>query len=153
MEVTAGLPFVARRNRDLAAEIARAAAFRSALRQLMARTEVVTAKADLTPQRYNLLLMIKASPGETSTVSELVKSLKLQQTAVTELVKRAEEAGLLTRETSPADGRVYLLRLSREGERRLMRAFVALRKDREEIARSLAEVNARLREAVRADRR
>jgi DNA-binding MarR family transcriptional regulator len=127
-------------------ELRRAAAFRSALRSFSARTEEVAAAAGLTPQRYDLLLAIRAAPDATSTVTELSQQLRLRQTAVTELVKRAEEAGLLLRTPSPQDGRVTLLRLSDEGERRLMHAFEALRHDREQVRRALREVGARFRE-------
>jgi|SRR5579884_3729061 len=127
-------------------ELRRAAAFRAALRRFSARTEEVAAAAGLTPQRYDLLLAIRAAPEATSTVTELSRRLQLRQTAVTELVKRAEEAGLLLRLPSPQDGRVTLLRLSNEGERRLMHAFEALREDRDEVRRVLREVGARFRE-------
>ena len=127
-------------------ELRRAAAFRSALRHFGARTEEVAAAAGLTPRRYDLLLAIRAAPDATSTVTELSQQLRLRQTAVTELVKRAEEAGLLLRTRSPRDGRVTLLRLSGEGERRLMHAFDALRQDREQVRRALREVGARFRE-------
>lgn len=127
-------------------ELRRAAAFRAALRGFSARTEEVTAAAGLTPQRYDLLLTIRAAPGATSTVTELSRQLRLRQTATTELVKRAEDAGLVLRTPSPHDGRVTLIRLSPEGERRLMRAFEALRDDRAQVRRSLREVGARFRE-------
>lgn len=127
-------------------ELGRAAAFRAALREFTARTAEVAATAGLTPQRYDLLLAIRASPGKTSTVTELSRQLQVRQTAVTERVKRAEEAGLLLRAPSREDGRVVLLRLSAEGERRLMNAFQALRQDREHVRRSLREVGARFRE-------
>lgn len=134
------------RQRSLAAEIERAAGFRSALRGFLVRTEEAAAAAGLTPQRYNLLLVIKAGSGERSTVSELSSRLSLRQTAVTELVHRAEEAGLVGREPSLEDRRVSLLRLTPEGDRRLMEAFVALREDRRALARALEEARARLRE-------
>jgi DNA-binding MarR family transcriptional regulator len=69
--------------------------------------------------------MIKgASNGsETSTVTELSERLQLAQSTVTELVRRAEGAGLVDREQSSVDGRVAHLTLSTEGERRLMQAF------------------------------
>jgi DNA-binding MarR family transcriptional regulator len=127
-------------------ELRRAAAFRSALRSFSARTEEVAAAAGLTPQRYDLLLAIRAAPDATSTVTGLSQQLRLRQTAVTELVNRAEEAGLLLRTPSPQDGRVTLLRLSGEGERRLMHAFEALRQDREQVRQALREVGARFRE-------
>lgn len=124
----------------------RAAAFRAALRHFSARTEEVTASAGLTPQRYDLLLAIRAATGATSTVTELSQRLRLRQTTVTELVKRAEEAGLVARRPSPTDGRVTLLRLTAKGERQLLRAFDGLRDDREHLQQALREVGARLRE-------
>lgn len=130
----------------LAAELARAAAFRTELRRFVARTDSVAAAAGLTPQRYDLLLMI-ASAGELR-VTELCRLLQLQQTAVTELVKRSEEAGLIERRPSSVDGRVSLLGLTAEGERRLMRAFSALRDDRDELAATFREVDRTFRAAA-----
>ena len=129
----------------LAAELSRAAAYRTELRRFIARTDAVAAQAGLTPQRYDLLLMIK-SLGELR-VTELCELLQLQQTAVTELVKRSEEAGLVERRTSSEDGRVWLLRLTAEGERRLLHAFAALRADREALAAAFREVDRRFRAA------
>ena len=104
-------------------ELQRAAAFRAALRRFLARTDEVAGSAGLTPQRYDLLLAIKSAPDEMSTVTELSSSLSLQQTAVTELVKRTEDAGLIERSPSAADGRVTLLALTVEGERRLLQGI------------------------------
>jgi len=127
------------------AELAGAAAFRTELRRFLFRTDAVTAEAGLTPQRYDLLLMI-ASAGELR-VTELCELLQLQQTAVTELVKRTEEAGLIGRRPSSEDGRVWLLHVTAEGERRLLRAFAALRDDREALAAAFREVDRRFRAA------
>jgi DNA-binding MarR family transcriptional regulator len=87
----------ARELRASEVELQRAAAFRSALRRFLARTDEVASAAGLTSQRYDLLLAIKAGPGETSTMTEVSDRLSLRQTAVTELVKRAEAAGLIRR--------------------------------------------------------
>lgn len=134
------------RTGALAAELGEAASFRTALRGFLGRTEAVAAQAGLTAQRYDLLLMIGAA-GELR-VTELCDLLHLQQTAVTELVKRTEEAGLLARRPSSEDGRVWLLRLTPEGQRRLMRAFAALREDRESLREAFREVNRRFRAAA-----
>src|SRR5436190_21560489 len=97
--------------------------FRAALRMFLRRTERVARRSGLTPQRYLLLLMIKGAPdgSEQSTVTELSERLQLAQSTVTELVSRAEEAGLVEREQSTADGRVAHQRLTEAGERRLAR--------------------------------
>jgi DNA-binding MarR family transcriptional regulator len=108
-----------------AEEAARVAEFRAALRQFLRTTERNARRAGLTPQRYLLLLMIKgaADRSEKSTVTELAHRLQLAQSTVTELVRRAEESGLVERERSPADGRIAHLRLTDEGERRLAESF------------------------------
>lgn len=128
-------------------ELQRAAAFRSALRQFLARTNEVAANAGLTSQRYDLLLAIKTGNGETSTVSELVKRLSLPQPAVTELVKRAEDAGLIERSVGE-DRRVSVLRLSVTADERLMQAFVALRAERRQLADAMGVVDASFRASV-----
>jgi DNA-binding MarR family transcriptional regulator len=129
-------------------ELERAAAFRSALRRFLARTDEVASAAGLTSQRYDLLLAIKTGPGETTTMTELSSRLSLRQTAVTELVKRAEEAGLIERSTSSADGRVSVLRLTAEGELRLMRAFVGLGEERRQLAEAMSAVGSSFRAFV-----
>jgi DNA-binding MarR family transcriptional regulator len=102
-----------------------AADLRSALRRFDRRSEKVARRHGLTPRQYQLLLMIKgaADGTERSRVSDLVVRLQLTQSTVTELVQRAEEAGLIERRPSPADGRVVDLTLSGEGNRRLQEAW------------------------------
>jgi DNA-binding MarR family transcriptional regulator len=126
-------------------EVARAAAFRKELRRFLRRTDAVAAEAGLTSQRYDLLLMIRSAGGTSGVrVTELCELLQMRQTAVTELVKRAEEAKLIMRRIAPDDRRGSLLRLTREGERRLLRAFAALRGDREALAAALDALDLRL---------
>jgi DNA-binding MarR family transcriptional regulator len=122
-------------------ELVRAAAFRSELRRFLRRSEVLAAEVGLTPQRYDLLLQLKASPEGYSTVTELGRRLHLRQTAVTELVKRAEEAGLVKRRRSDSDRRVYLLELTEDGDRRVTRVFNALRRDRAAFARAFEQLD------------
>jgi DNA-binding MarR family transcriptional regulator len=131
-------------------ELQRAAAFRTALRQFLARTNEVSGAAGLTSQRYDLLLAIKTGNGETSTVSELVKRLSLPQPAVTELVKRAEEAALVERSVG-ADRRVSVLRLTPAADERLLQAFVALRAERRQLADAMRAVGASFRAFVQAE--
>jgi DNA-binding MarR family transcriptional regulator len=116
-------------------EVTRVAEFRAALRQFMRTSERISRRCGLTPQRYLLLLMIKGSPdgSESSTVTELAERLQLAQSTVTELVRRAEEVGLLERERSENDARVAHLRLSAEGERRLRESFTSLEQERQDL--------------------
>src|SRR6266536_3189380 len=108
-------------------EVARVAEFRAALRLFLRTSERNARAAGLTPQRYLLLLMIKGAADHTeqSTVTKLAARLQLAQSTVTELVRRAEECGLVERERSSADGRIAHLRLTEEGERRLARSFTS----------------------------
>ena len=119
---------------DLDAVIA-VAEFRAALRSFLRQSERIARRSGLTPQRYLLLLMIKGAPdgSELSTVTELAERLQLAQSTVTELVMRAEEIGLIERESSPMDARVAHLRLSAEGERRLQQSFTHLATERAQL--------------------
>src|ERR687886_2453352 len=99
----------------LSAEAAmRGAEFRAALRQFLRKSERIARSSGLTPQRHLLLLMIKGAPGgtESSTVTELADRLQLAQSTVTELVRRAEESGLVEPQRSEENARVAHLRLS-----------------------------------------
>jgi DNA-binding MarR family transcriptional regulator len=119
------------------------AEFRAALRQFLRRSERVARQSGLTPQRHLLLLMIKGAPGgdEQSTVTQLSQRLQLAQSTVTELVRRAEEAGLIERSQSQRDARVAHLRLTEEGERRLMLAFTELETERAQLRDAFAHLD------------
>jgi DNA-binding MarR family transcriptional regulator len=107
------------------AEYREAAELRSALRRFLRRSEEIARRHQLTPRQYLLLLMIKAKEGspEQATITHLVHRLALTQRTITELVQRAEEAGLVGRTPSPDDGRVTFLSLTPLGARRLHAAF------------------------------
>jgi DNA-binding MarR family transcriptional regulator len=123
------------------AAVMKVAAFRAALRTFLHDSERIARANGLTPQRHLLLLMIKGAPdgSEQATVTELTDRLKLAQSTITELVSRAERAGLIEREQSSADARVGHLRLTVEGERRLARVFTELEVEREQLRRAFAE--------------
>jgi DNA-binding MarR family transcriptional regulator len=121
------------------------AEFRAALRLFLRRSERAARQSGLTPQRYLLLLMIKgaADGSQQSTVTELSQRLQLAQSTVTELVSRAEDAGLVQRSPSSADGRVAHLRLTTEGERRLLRAFIDLDAERAQLRDAFSHLDGR----------
>ncbi len=129
-----------------AEEVARVAEFRAALRRFLRITERNARAAGLTPQRYLLLLMIKgaADHSEQSTVTELADRLQLAQSTVTELVRRAEEIGLVERERSPVDGRIAYLRLSAEGERRLASTFTSNETERQALLDAFESLRGRV---------
>jgi DNA-binding MarR family transcriptional regulator len=111
-------------------DYAGAAAFRAGLRRFSRRSEELARAAGITPRQYLVLLMIAAGDEGASTVSTLVAKLQLTQSAVTELVQRAEEAGLISREQSKSDGRVVHLRLTELGEEKLAAVYDALGPER-----------------------
>ena len=129
-------------------DVVAVADFRAALRQFLRRTERIARQSGLTPQRYLLLLMVKGAPdgSEQSTVTELSERLQLAQSTVTELVSRAEESGLIEREQSHTDARVAHLRLTEEGERRLMLAFTGLATERSNLRNAFTHLDAEVPE-------
>ena len=86
--------------------------------------------------------MIKGAPdrSERSTVTELAERLQLAQSTVTELVSRAEEIGLVERERSSDDGRIAILRLTAEGERRLAQVFTSNERERQALSRAFEQL-------------
>ena len=117
------------------------ASLRAALRRFSRDSERIAREEGLTPRQYLLLLLIKGAPdaSQRSTVTELARQLQLTQSTVTELVRRAEDAGLLAREGSREDARVTWLSLSEEGERRLTKAFSRLGPERKRLYSILGE--------------
>ena len=127
-----------------AADVVAVAEFRAALRRFMRISERNARAAGLTPQRYLLLLMIKGAPdgSERSTVTELADLLQLQQSTVTELVGRAESAGLVRRSPSANDGRVVHLSVTQEGDRVLAVVVAQLGAERRRLAQLIAQLEA-----------
>ena len=105
-----------------AQDIREAAELRASLRKFLRGSERVAREEGLTPSRYLLLLMIQSADQGRSTVTELADRMQLTQSTVTELVTRAESAGLVTRSQSEEDARVFWLELTEEGQSRLGRA-------------------------------
>jgi DNA-binding MarR family transcriptional regulator len=112
-----------------------AAQFRAALRRFLRTSEDVARGAGITPQQHLLLLQIAGCDGGTTTVSKLVDTLALTQSAVTELVQRAEQAGLVERASSGEDGRVVHLSLTPSGEAKLGQVHDALGPERARLRR------------------
>jgi DNA-binding MarR family transcriptional regulator len=102
-------------------EYRQAAELRAALRFYARRSEGIARRHGITPRQYHLLLMIKGSPGgaQRSTVTGIAEQLQLTQSSVTELVTRAQEAGLIRRVSSERDGRVVDLLLTPLAEEKL----------------------------------
>ena len=124
------------------AELVRVALFRAELRRFLARTDAASRSAGLTPQRYDLLLMVESSGAAGVRVTELCELLQMKQTGVTQLVKRAVASKLIERRSSPTDGRARLLTLTAKGRRQLFKVFDELRDDRAALAARFEELGA-----------
>ena len=112
-----------------------AARFRAELRRFLRRSEDCSRAVGITPRQHLLLLQIAGAQGGTTTVSDLVTTLSLTQSAVTELVQRAELAGLVERTPSREDGRVVHLSLTPLGAEKLAAVHNALGPERAHLRR------------------
>ena len=121
-------------------EFEAAAQLRIALRRFLSRSEEISRAHGLTPERYQLLLMIKVSAEDTATVGSLSKTLRIGQSAATQLVRRAEDLGLLERTLSRRDARVHPLRLTTEGEKRLRATLAELGPERTALLAALRDL-------------
>lgn len=125
---------LSKRDYDQAAEL------RLALRAFHARSEATVRKHGLTAKRYELLLLVKVSDPTEATVSHVGAKLSIGQSAATQLVRRAEDDGVLERQLSRQDARVQHLRLTEEGERRLAAALADLGPERRQLINILASL-------------
>jgi DNA-binding MarR family transcriptional regulator len=112
-----------------------AATFRAELRRFLRRSEDCSRANGITPRQHLLLLQIAGAPDGVTTVSDLVGTLSLTQSAVTELVQRAEAAGLVERSPSREDGRVVHLSLTQLGSQKLAAVPGALGPERAQLRR------------------
>ena len=124
------------------AEYARAAKLREALRHFLAESDRVTRSHGLTPQRYQLLLMIKTARDGSgrASLSELMQRLHMPQSTLTELVHRAEDLGLVERALVPGDRRRVYFQLTDEAERRLAGAVAGLGPERRRLISALSKL-------------
>lgn len=96
------------------------AQFRYQLRKFLSFSEAAAHKAGLTPQQHQALLAIKGfSRAEPVSVGDLAEFLLIRHHTAVELMDRMTKIGLLCRIVDEADGRRVLVKLTKEGERRL----------------------------------
>ena len=107
-----------------------AATLRAAVREFSRRSEKIIRLYGLTPEQYQLLLLLRVQPKEEATIGKLHKELDRGQSAVTQLARRMQNRGLITRELSEIDARVRFLKLTKRGEKRLSDAVTALEEER-----------------------
>jgi DNA-binding MarR family transcriptional regulator len=131
-------------------QIIHIAAFRSRLRVFLRHSEEIARRWQLTPQRFLLLLTVKGAPDGSGrlSVTEIADRLCLSLNTVTELCARAEEAGLVGRDTPEEDRRLVYFGLTGEGERRLGGALREMEQYRAEVAEAFDELTRSFRLAT-----
>lgn len=96
--------------------------FRTELRRFLHWSEEQAQAEGLTTAQHQLLLAVRGSAdADGATIGEVADALLLRHHTATELVDRAESAGLLRRERDGADHRVVRLRITRTGSGKLTR--------------------------------
>jgi DNA-binding MarR family transcriptional regulator len=93
----------------------------------LAGARALSLKFEVTPARYDLMRAVCAfgSIGE-QLQHRLWKALGVSRITVSKMVRRLMELGLVQRRRAPRDKRTFLVSLTREGGRRMHRAWVYL---------------------------
>lgn len=113
---------------------------RVALRSFQAATDRATASYGLTPRQYDLLAVLHApSQGGLGVASAIADEMCISRNAMTELVSRAERAGLVVRGGDEKDARVKPIAATPEGNRRFRAAAKDLAPQREQLLGLLQE--------------
>jgi len=96
--------------------------FRTELRRFLNWSEEQAQGEGLTPAQHQLLLAVRGSTdAQGATIKEVADALFLRHHTATELVDRAETAGLLRRARDDDDHRVVRLHITRAGAGKLAR--------------------------------
>ena len=105
----------------------------------------------LTPQRYLLMLLVKGAPdgSERATMTDLKERMKLSPNTVSDLISRAEEAGLVVRTPAKHDLRVIYVTLTDKGARLLDDAIANSEEYRREFGRRFVAMGSAFRAAQR----
>ena len=123
-----------RAHRLTTADYARLAAFRAAIREFLHFSEDAAAKAGLTAQHYQAMLILRACSEEASvTINDLARQLFIKHNSAVGLVDRLVGEGLVAREVSRTDRRKVELRLSGRGRQVLAKLAGMHRRELERI--------------------
>jgi DNA-binding MarR family transcriptional regulator len=98
------------------------ARLRYELRKFQAFSSTAATKAGLTPQQHQALLIVRGfSNPDPVSIGDLAKYLLIRHHTAVELVDRMTKLELISREVDSADARRVLIKLTREGEKRLQK--------------------------------
>ena len=116
------------------------ARLRVALRRFQSATDAVTAAHGLTPRQYDLLAVLRAPSRGVAVASAIADELYISRNAMTELVSRAEKAGLVLRSGDQTDARRKPIAATPDGSRRYRAAAKELGPGRKQLLGLLKEV-------------
>ena len=133
-------------------DYARLAAFRGAVRGFLRFSEDAAAKAGLTAQHYQAMLILRAWPEDRRlTINDLARELLIKHNSAVGLADRLVREGLIVREPSSADRRKVELRLSARGRQVLAKLAGMHRRELERIGPMLKRLIADVFRADPAD--
>lgn len=110
------------------AEYAALADFRHTLRQFQAFSEQQVAEVGLTPQQHQVLLAIRGAGSAPVSIGHIAERLFVKPHSASGLVVRLEALGMVTRQSSPNDGRQALIALTPDA-RALLERLSAVHRD------------------------
>ncbi len=116
------------------ADYAHLAEFRYTVRRFLEFSAKAACAEGLTPQQHQALLVIRGSPGVSSSVGRLAERLCLRHNTAVELAQRLEIAGLITRHLNEEDRRSVQLELTASGETKLEVLSQAHRRELRQIS-------------------
>jgi len=127
-----------RRHGLTTGDYARLAAFRQGLREFLRFSEDAAARAGLSTQHYQAMLVLRAAPdGSRVTINDLARRLLIKHNSAVGLVDRLVREGLARRAASKADRRKVELELSARGRQVLARLAATHRRELERIGPEL----------------
>ena len=108
--------------------------FKRAHLRALAGARALSHKTGLTPARHDLLRCVQSfgvpyvEDEFEEYQSRLWRALGISRTSASKMVRRLIELGLAQRRRAPRDRRTFLVSLTKEGKRRMRRAFLILLK-------------------------
>lgn len=110
---------------------------RVALRRFLAVSDDATAACGLTPRQYDLLALLHSPAHDRLTPSEIASELSLSRSATTELLTRADSAGLIERHPDAVNARQKHVAATPDGTQKFLAAVVHLREERQRLLQLL----------------
>lgn len=122
-----------KRRRPTPEDLETVAELRLALRRFQSATDAVTSARGLTPRQYDLLAILHAPSRVGAVASSLADEIGISRNAMTELLSRAQEAGLVVRDADRSDTRRKPIAPTRDGTRRYYATVIDLQPERDRL--------------------